>query len=129
MLFRILTLPCTSIKKHGTAHYNRGNSYQAIGSYKKAIKDYLIALQINASNVDAHFELGNVYVSLGKYSEAIASFDSAIGLKGDYSKVYIARGVAKIKTGEHDEGCNDLTKANELGDKGVHAMLKIYCEK
>ena len=74
------------------------------------------------------FELGNVFNSQGKYEEAIQNFDKSIGIKPDFAKVYISRGVAKIKTGEHDDGCNDLTKAQELGDKGVHAMLKLYCE-
>ena len=65
----------------------------------------------------------------GYYSESIVNYDQSISLKTDYARAYIARGLAKIKIGEHSSGCGDFTKAEELGDKTVQYMIQLYCEK
>jgi tetratricopeptide (TPR) repeat protein len=92
------------------------------------MKDYEKALEINASFAEVYFEIGNIMAIKGKYPEAIQQFDKSIGIKSDYIKVYIARGVAKIKTGENTDGCNDLAKAKDLGDKGVESLIQLFCE-
>ena len=65
---------------------------------------------------------------LGTYPEAIKNYDQAISLKTDFAHAYIARGVAKMKSGEQG-GCGDFTKAEELGDKTVQYMIQLYCSK
>ena len=115
-------------KKHAVAHYNRGFAYQSTGDYRQAMKDYDKALEINSNYAEVYFEIANILVIKGKYSEAIKKFDKSIEIKPDFSKVYIARGVAKIKTGENIDGCNDLTKAKDLGDKGVESLIQLFCE-
>jgi tetratricopeptide (TPR) repeat protein len=114
-------------KKHPVAHYNRGYAYQSTGDYRAAMKDYEKALEINSSFAEVYFEIGNILAIKGKYEEAIQQFDKSIGLKPDFAKVYIARGLAKFKTGDQTDGCNDLTKAKELGDKAVDSMIQFYC--
>jgi len=92
------------------------------------MKDYDKALEINSSFAEVYFEIGNIMAIKGRYSEAIQQFDKCIGIKADFSKSYIARGVAKIKTGDNTDGCNDLSKAKELGDKGVDSLIQLFCE-
>ena len=59
--------------------------------------------------------------------DAISNYDQAISLKTDFSRAYVARGVVKIKSGEQG-GCEDFTKAEELGDKTVQYVIQLYCK-
>ena len=41
---------------------------------------------------------------------------------------YLIRGYAKIRLGQKDDGCLDLSKAGELGSAEVYEIIKQYCK-
>ena len=71
---------------------------------------------------------------------SIKDYDKAIEINPSYMEAYANRGVAKINmlttkgniqpTKEQtSDGCADLKKAKQLGDKTVDDMIFIYCDK
>ena len=71
---------------------------------------------------------------------SIKDYDKAIEINPNYMEAYANRGVAKINmlttkgniqpTKEQtSDGCADLKKAKQLGDKTVDDMIFIYCDK
>jgi len=41
---------------------------------------------------------------------------------------YHNRGFAKIKLGQKDSGCQDLSKAGEMGDMDAYDLIKEHCQ-
>src|SRR5688500_4663496 len=67
-----------SKKNIATAHYNRGNAYQAKGERALAITDYSRAMSLNPKHAKAYHMRGNVYYDRGDYARTIADYDKAI---------------------------------------------------
>ena len=61
------------------------------------------------------------------YANAIADFTKAIELKPKYAEAYYRRGIANIKSG-NEEACDDLSRAEELGDNRATGLVTIYCK-
>jgi tetratricopeptide (TPR) repeat protein len=57
------------IKKFWTA-YRKATKYRIAGSWQEAVKEYIIALEINNQHEDALYYLGNMYLELGQYDKA-----------------------------------------------------------
>jgi len=65
---------------------------------------------------------------LGDYRGALQDFNKAIELKPDLAEAYGARGLSKIKLGQKDSGCLDLSKAGELGAIQAYDTIEQYCQ-
>ncbi|BDS11428.1 tetratricopeptide repeat protein [Aureispira anguillae] len=105
----------------------RGNSYNAIGENQKAIADFKRAIQMGANNLQAHQELANTYMKLELYEEALPLFNKILDIDPKHSFSLLHRGIIKIKTGFSEEGCADLLKSHELGNKDAMIKLNNYC--
>ena len=58
---------------------------------------------------------------------AIKDFDEVIKLDINNASAYFMRGQVKLQLKENDEGCKDLSKSKELGDKRADKFLAQYC--
>ncbi|MEQ9102542.1 MAG: hypothetical protein RIF36_10500 [Imperialibacter sp.] len=65
--------------------------------------------------------------SLSDYQGAIRDCDDAILLSDKYAHAYHIRGYAKVKIGQDNEGCLDLSRAGELGADGAYGFISEYC--
>jgi hypothetical protein len=45
----------------------------------------------------------------------------------NYAGAYSGRGIAKIRSGQKDSGCLDLSKAGELGFAEAYESIKKLC--
>ena len=61
------------------------------------------------------------------YKGAIQDFNKAIELNPDLAEAYYNRGIAKIKSGQKDDGCLDFSKAGELGSAKAYEAIKEVC--
>ena len=64
---------------------------------------------------------------LGDHKGAIQDYNKAIELNPNYALAYGLRGLSKIKLGQKDSGCLDLSKAGELGFMDAYDAIKEYC--
>lgn len=77
---------------------------------------------------------GELEYHLGNYKESINAMTIAIeiqkngnsSIKGD-SNSFLFRGLANIKLGNKEKGCQDLSKAGELGESKAYKEIKKHC--
>jgi len=67
-----------------------------------------------------------ILVDLGDYSGAINSFSRAININPKEPEYLIERGFAKYYNDEN--GCEDWSKAGELGEYDAYNYIKEYCK-
>ncbi len=78
--------------------------------------------------VDGYFKRGVEKNEAGNYKEAVQDYTKAIELDPKYAKPYYFRGLCKIKLGEKESGCLDLSKAGELGYDDAYDKIKELCQ-
>lgn len=62
------------------AYHNRGISYDKLGMYDEAIKDFTRVLQLEPNNVNAYFNRGSAYDSIGNYEAAVQDYRWVVGV-------------------------------------------------
>ena len=60
--------------------HNRGISYERMGQYKEAIKDFTRVIEIDPDNANAYFNRGCCYDSVGELDLAISDYSVALEL-------------------------------------------------
>jgi tetratricopeptide (TPR) repeat protein len=135
----ILTKDSTSGQAEAAFYYLGKIAYQE-GQFEQSIKFYDRLLSLAAKDSEAYF---NRAIAKGMTMDVVGSlkdYDKAIELNPNYMEAYANRGVAKINlltskgnihpTKEQtSDGCADLKKARQFGDKTVDDMIFIYCDK
>jgi len=81
-----------------------------------------------AQTAEDYVNKGVAKYEKGDYRGAIQDFNKAIELKPNDALLYGLRGSAKIRLGQIDSGCLDLSKAGELGEITAYDMIKQYCQ-
>ena len=69
---------------------------------------------------------GEIFYHMGQYKKSIEDMDKSLSLEKHYNSFYI-RGLAKIKLGQKEEGCTDLSMAGELGKTEAYEKIKELC--
>lgn len=122
------------------AFYYLGKIAYSEGVFEQSITYYDKLLVLAPKDSEAYFNRAAAKGMLMDVSGSIKDYDKAIEINPNYMEAYANRGVAKINiltsngniqlTKEQtSDGCADLKKARQLGDKTVDDMIFIYCEK
>ena len=101
-------------KREALKLYEQGNSWAALGRYKKAIASYEQALEIKPDCYQAWHVRGYVLQELGRYEEAIASFDRVIKIKPDLYIAWYSRGNALYELGRYEEALASYEQALKI---------------
>lgn len=109
--------------------YNRGLAKMNLWLLKEAIFDFDKAIALNPNNAYAYNNRSVCRYMLDDYIGAIQDSSMAIAIDPANAEAHNNRGISKIKMGKLNEGCEDLKKAYELGDKKSMAGIKKYCGK
>ena len=59
---------------------------------------------------------------------AIDDYTKAIEIYPEFADAYYDRGNAKLRIGQKDSGCLDLSKAGELGHEKAYDAIKAWCQ-
>ncbi len=90
-----------AIKPDVAAFYcNRGNGFQELKQFERAVASYDQAISRDPSYADAFFNRGNALRALRQPQQALASFDQAIAIKPAYAKAHFGRGAALQDAGQ-----------------------------
>lgn len=74
-----------------------------------------------------YYKRAHAYFQIKKFSEAISDFDETIVHEPDNELAFFYRGLCKIKSGDKENGCRDLSIAGELGYFEAYEEIKINC--
>ena len=67
-----------------------------------------------------------MFVKLSDYKSAIVDYTRAIELNDRFAEAYFNRGLARMYTGNVNEGAADLSKAGELGLFQAYNVMKRF---
>ncbi|MFZ1633768.1 MAG: tetratricopeptide repeat protein [Chitinophagales bacterium] len=112
------------------AYYNRGINKRNLNNFTGAISDYSEAIKLRPDYVKAFNNRGFAKMQIDDYSGAISDFTSAIkydNYNTEFTNMAFGnRGIAKLAIGQ--DGCADLRKAMELGNKSVTQIYNEFCK-
>jgi tetratricopeptide (TPR) repeat protein len=112
------------------AYFNRGLNKRYIDDNKGAIADYTQAIKFRPDYYKAYNNRGYAKLLLEDYTGAIADFTMTIkydNYNTEFSNMALGnRGIAKLSLGQ--DGCPDIKKAIELGNKNVLKVYNEYCK-
>ena len=126
----IINYPFSATKEKSEAYFNRALNKRYLDDIKGAISDYNLAIKIRPDYIKALNNRGYAKLLLEDYKGAITDF--TILLKYDQYKTEFSnmalgnRGIAKFSLGQN--GCPDIKKAIELGNKNVIKFYNEYCK-
>lgn len=109
-------------------YYNRGIAKIEMNLLTEAIKDFDKTLELEPRAV-AYNNRSVCKYMMGNYVGAIQDSSMAILLEPGNAEAHNNRGISKIKLGMKEEGCEDLHKAVELGDKKSKHAIREFCKK
>ena len=107
----------------GNAYLNRGNTYNNLKKYDKAIEDYSKVIELNHNDGNAYFNRGNTYNNLKKYDKAIEDYSKVIELNPNDWKAYSNRGNTYIDLKKYDKAMEDYGKVIELNPNDGKAFF------
>ncbi len=93
------------------AYHNRGNTYQRLDQYERAIADYDQAIQLAPDRAGAYTDRGTAYQNLNRHQRAIADYDQAIRLDPDHALAYSNRGNSYQDLGQYQRAMADYNQA------------------
>jgi len=104
-----------------------GLTYQQLGNYDNAQKNFLNALKVNPNNMSAINNLGNNYKYKYNFKEAENYLKKALDKNPKYIPALINLGTLKFGFNKFDEALTYLEKAIQIDDKlyAVHLNLAL----
>lgn len=93
---------------------NLGYSYHLDGQSDKAVKQLLIAIDLDKKNVGAYFNLGLVYNDEKRYDDALKQSKKAVELAPKDYKGYLLEGMVYRKLKMYKDSLASLEEANKL---------------
>lgn len=105
------------------------HSGQMEHTYDAVIADYDAALKRDPEFPFAHYNRGFVNSTMGNYLAAVEDFTKAIQFRPNFAEAYYNRGLIYLLLNENRKGCEDLSRAGELGISEAYKVMKRYCYK
>lgn len=96
------------------AYNNRGNAYDEIGQFNRAVQDYDRAVSLDPNDAAAFINRGVAYGNLGQYSLSLGDYDRAIELSPNNPTAWQNRCDAKARAGEFSDALPDCQQALRL---------------
>lgn len=108
-------------------YYLRGQVALKARVYQRALDDYADAIEMNPEELTYRAELAVANMRVGRNEEALQVLADAEKIDPSYSEIYRLRGLALIQLKRNSEACNSFSKAKELGNSEVQALIDKYC--
>jgi tetratricopeptide (TPR) repeat protein len=103
------------------AYSGRGDIYDDLEQYEKALTDYDQAIQLDPNNAYAFYNRGITYHKLDQYEKALADFDRAIKLDPDDARAFYYRSNVYHDLGWYEKALADYDQAIQLDPNNAYA--------
>lgn len=122
--------------KMGTVYNNKGYCLIELDKLDEALPYINKALEMEPYESYIWSSRGELYYKKGDYKSCIKDMTKAIevsnkteaGNSDTSGWPYYLRGLAKIKLGQKQDGCKDLSKAGELGTSEAYTAISENCK-
>ncbi|OVE82695.1 hypothetical protein BVY03_00360 [bacterium K02(2017)] len=101
----------------GDSYLMRGNAYQHLKDYDKALSDYSNVIKIDPTQIFVYNNRGNILSNLGKHQEALKDYDTAIKMAPNYTEAIFNRGALLFNLKKTGLALKDLQRAKKLNPK------------
>ncbi len=98
-------------------------------TYAAVLEDYTRALTLDPEFSYAYYNRGFVNSQIGNYAEAVLDFTKAISTKVNFAEAIYNRGLIYLFLEDKEKGCEDLSRAGELGIRDAYRVMKRFCYK
>jgi len=98
-------------------------------TYEAVLQDLDKVVHIDSGFYFASYNRGYINCKMGNYREALVDFSSAIEQNDQFAEAYFNRGLIYILLDERSKGCQDLSRAGELGITDSYKVMKRYCNE
>jgi tetratricopeptide (TPR) repeat protein len=106
----------------------RGLAKDSLQDYKGAIDDYTMAIDKSTGHdAEPYIKRGLSKTLQKDYEGAIGDFTKCMEFDPNNMWLYYYRGLAKIESGQKDNGCQDLKKAADFNSPNAKEAIKKYC--
>lgn len=96
------------------ALYNRGRSYEELGNFELAEKDFITALDNDSKNVQVMLSLSNLFQKQKNHSSALLYADRAVETPGAPAMAYFMKARALHQLGNTDEALKEYSAAIKM---------------
>lgn len=109
------------------AYNNRGIAKARLGDHKGAVEDFTKAIDLDPTDPSTYSNRGGSRGALADFTGALEDFTKTIELDPKDGSGYFGSGICKLKLGQKNSGCMDLTNATRLGYPGANEAKMKYC--
>jgi tetratricopeptide (TPR) repeat protein len=121
------TLNAVTIGKNPDPMENRKPDSDS--AYDAVILDYTKSLSLDTGFAFAWYNRAIVFSRKGEFRKAADDFTKAIACMPDLAEAHYNRGLLNILLNENLSGCEDLSRAGELGILDAYRVIKRTCNK
>jgi len=104
---------------------NLGYSYHLVGKEEDAVKQLLLAIDMDKENVSAYFNLGLVYNDQKRYDDALKQSKKVNELAPRDFKGYLLQGMVYRELKMYDDAITSLNEANKLMPANTDIIFEI----
>jgi tetratricopeptide (TPR) repeat protein len=114
-----------AISKNPVGMESSTGSYDV--AYDSIIMDYTKAISLDSGFAFAWYNRAIVFSRKGEFQRAVDDFSKAIEHLPNFAEAYYNRGLVSILLKENLTGCEDLSRAGELGILDAYRVIKRTC--
>jgi len=118
-----------TIGKSLTQTQNKVKTTDLVHTYDMVVHDLNKIITLDTGFSFAYYNKGYIDCKMGNYRDAVKSFSQAIRDKPNFPEAFYNRGLVYILLNEKQKGCEDLSRAGELGILDSYRVMKRYCYK
>jgi tetratricopeptide (TPR) repeat protein len=104
---------------------NLGYTYHLLGEDEDAVKQLLMAIDLDSENVTAYFNLGLVYNDQKRFDDALIQAKKASDLAPRDFKGHLLKGMVHRQLKEYDDALAALEEANKLMPANTDIIFEI----
>ena len=98
-------------------------------SFEEVLQDYNKVISLDPDFYYAYFNRAYIKCMNGDYWGAVSDFSKAIEIEPNFSEAYFNKGLILIFLNLKTVGCENMSRAGELGIHESYNVMKRYCFK
>lgn len=94
--------------------------------YQQALNDFAYAILISPNEPLYMAEMAQLYLRVNQPENALKVAERCVAVAPDYTTGHVLYGLALIKSGQQQQGLDELNKARDMGDEQAPQLIERY---